>query len=79
MSLVRQGKRESFNIRQGDVVRIRAGTTAYLINRDNSRRLILAKLIVPVNAPGEFQVTFVSLITCRNFQLLVLSQSQITL
>lgn len=49
-------RRESFNIRQGDLFRIKAGTTTYMINRDNNERLVLAKLIQPVNTPGQFEV-----------------------
>lgn len=56
MSMVREERRESFNIREGDIFRIRAGTTAYLVNKGNSERLVLAKLLVPVNTPGNFEV-----------------------
>lgn len=56
MSLVHKERRESFNIRQGDLFRIKAGTTTYMINRDNNERLVLAKLIQPVNTPGQFEV-----------------------
>lgn len=51
-----QGKRESFNIKQGDIVRIRAGTTIYMINRDKNKKLRIAKLLQPVALPDEFQV-----------------------
>lgn len=54
--MVREERRESFNIREGDIFRIRAGTTAYLVNKDNNERLVLAKLIQPVNTPGNFEV-----------------------
>ncbi|KAJ9696154.1 hypothetical protein PVL29_008410 [Vitis rotundifolia] len=55
LSLVSQGKRESFNINQGDIVRIRAGTTVYMINRDKNKKLRIAKLLQPVALPDEFQ------------------------
>ncbi|KAL0458170.1 UNVERIFIED_CONTAM: Vicilin-like antimicrobial peptides 2-2 [Sesamum latifolium] len=58
ISLVRQDRRESFNIKQGDILKINAGTTAYLINRDNNERLVLAKLLQPVSTPGEFELFF---------------------
>jgi len=58
ISLIRQDRRESFNIKQGDILRIRAGTTAYLINKDNNEKLVLAKLLQPVNTPGNFEVFF---------------------
>lgn len=58
--MVREERRESFNIREGDIFRIRAGTTAYLVNKDNNERLILAKIIQPVNTPGNFEVRNIS-------------------
>ncbi|KAL3849885.1 hypothetical protein ACJIZ3_011767 [Penstemon smallii] len=58
VSLVRQEKRESFNIKQGDIMRIKAGTTSYLVNRDNKERLLLAKIVRPVNTPGQFEAFF---------------------
>ncbi|NP_001291343.1 vicilin-like antimicrobial peptides 2-2 precursor [Sesamum indicum] len=58
ISLVRQDRRESLNIKQGDILKINAGTTAYLINRDNNERLVLAKLLQPVSTPGEFELFF---------------------
>ncbi|XP_059660480.1 vicilin Cor a 11.0101 [Cornus florida] len=56
ISLVRQDKRDSFNLRCGDVLRIPAGTTIYMINRDNNQKLVLIKLLKPVSVPGEFEV-----------------------
>ncbi|XP_057780858.1 vicilin Cor a 11.0101 [Salvia miltiorrhiza] len=58
VSTVRQDRRESFNIKEGDIFRINAGTTTYFVNRDNNDRLILVKLIQPVNTPGHFQEFF---------------------
>lgn len=55
-SLNTNEKRESFNIKEGDIFRVKAGTTTYLINRDNNEKLILVKLIQPVSTPGEFEV-----------------------
>lgn len=49
-------KRESFNMEHGDVLRVPAGTTYYLMNQDNVDRLQVAKLIHPVNTPGQFRV-----------------------
>ncbi|KAK4482286.1 hypothetical protein RD792_009438 [Penstemon davidsonii] len=50
--------RESYNLKQGDIMRIKAGTTSYVINQDNDQRLILVKLIKPVNTPGNFEAFF---------------------
>ncbi|KZV22527.1 sucrose-binding protein-like [Dorcoceras hygrometricum] len=58
VSLVTKDRRESFNIKEGDILRIKAGTTAYLINRDQNERLVLAKLLQPVSTPGNFEAFF---------------------
>ncbi|CAN4093697.1 unnamed protein product [Withania somnifera] len=58
LNLVRRGKRNSFNIRPGDVIRVHAGTTVYLINRDNNEKLFIAKLLRPVFTPGQFEQFF---------------------
>ncbi|KAK4731973.1 hypothetical protein R3W88_024961 [Solanum pinnatisectum] len=58
LSLVRKGKRNSFNIGRGDVIKVCAGTTAYLINRDDNEKLVIAKLLRPVSTPGQFQHFF---------------------
>ena len=62
--MVREERRESFNIKQGDIFRIHAGTTTYLVNRDNNERLVLVKLIQPVNTPGQFEVSTTSKYPC---------------
>ncbi|GFY98810.1 hypothetical protein Acr_13g0002110 [Actinidia rufa] len=51
-------KRESFNLRLGDVMRIPAGTTVYLINRSNNEKLVIVKLLQPVSTPGHFETFF---------------------
>ncbi|KAL2556793.1 cupin family protein [Forsythia ovata] len=58
VSLVSEEKRESFNIQEGDILRISAGTTTYMINRDNHQKLVIAKLIRPVATPGYFESFF---------------------
>lgn len=58
LNLVRKGKRNSFNIRPGDVIRVHAGTTSYLINRDNNENLLIAKLLRPISTPGQFEHFF---------------------
>ncbi|KAH6796591.1 hypothetical protein C2S52_021145 [Perilla frutescens var. hirtella] len=58
VSMVQEDRRESFNIKEGDIFRIRAGTTSYLINKDNNEKLVLAKLYQPVNTPGNFEAFF---------------------
>lgn len=58
MSLMTKDRRESFNIREGDILMIKAGTIVYLINRDENERLVLAKLLQPVSTPGNFEAFY---------------------
>ncbi|XP_075492093.1 vicilin Cor a 11.0101-like [Primulina tabacum] len=58
VSLVTKDRRESFNIKEGDILRIKAGTTAYLINSDQNERLVLANLMQPVSTPGNFEAFY---------------------
>ncbi|WOH01709.1 hypothetical protein DCAR_0521094 [Daucus carota subsp. sativus] len=58
ISLLRPGGRQSVNLRVGDIIRVPAGTTTYLINSDNNEKLIIAKLIQPISTPGEFEPFF---------------------
>lgn len=54
--MVRSEKRESLNVRCGDILRIPSGTTVYLINRDNNEKLVIVKLLQPVSIPGVVEV-----------------------
>lgn len=56
ISMVRSEKRESLNVRCGDILRISSGTTVYLINRDNNEKLVIITLLQPVFKPGVLQV-----------------------
>ncbi|XP_050219262.1 vicilin Jug r 2.0101 [Mercurialis annua] len=58
ISYVLRDKRETYNLETGDVVKIPAGATVYMINHDNNEKLSLAKLFVPVNVPGRFMEYF---------------------
>ncbi|KAH9607914.1 hypothetical protein KSS87_000744 [Heliosperma pusillum] len=60
LTLVFKDRRESFNIKQGHVMVVPAGVTAYLVNRGNNEKLVLAKLINPVSNPGNFEPFFAS-------------------
>ncbi|CAI0434017.1 unnamed protein product [Linum tenue] len=48
-------KRHSFNIETGDVIRVHAGTPAYIVNKHESQKLVIINFIRPVNAPGTFE------------------------
>ncbi|EXB22118.1 Sucrose-binding protein [Morus notabilis] len=55
VTLLREEKRETFNLERGDVVHIPAGTPAYIVNRDEREKLFIVNLINPVYLPGEFE------------------------
>lgn len=67
ITLVSHERRESFNMEHGDVIRVPAGTTYYLSNQDNVDRLHVAKLLQPVNTPGQFRVLIFLLIIRKKF------------
>ncbi|CAK9147029.1 unnamed protein product [Ilex paraguariensis] len=58
ITLVLEEKRESFNLRYGDILRISAGITVHITNRDKTQRLVIAKLLQPVSIPGQLETFF---------------------
>ncbi|XP_037491418.1 vicilin Car i 2.0101 [Jatropha curcas] len=58
ITCVLRDERRSYNLEKGDVIRIPAGATLYLINRDNNEKLNMVKLMQPVNSPGNFREYF---------------------
>uniref|UniRef100_A0ACD6A8Q8 Uncharacterized protein n=1 Tax=Avena sativa TaxID=4498 RepID=A0ACD6A8Q8_AVESA len=56
--LLRKGKRESFCVREGDVMVIPAGTIVYSANTHSSRWLRVVMLLNPVSTPGRFEEFF---------------------
>ncbi|KAI3678896.1 hypothetical protein L6452_38200 [Arctium lappa] len=59
ISLINHPKsRQTFNIKRGDIFRVPAGISAYLINRNNHQKLVLAKILRSVSVPGELQTFF---------------------
>ncbi|KAJ6846500.1 globulin-1 S allele-like [Iris pallida] len=48
-------RRESHNIRKGDIIRVHAGTVFYIINNSNDQKLQIVKLVQPVSTPGQFE------------------------
>ncbi|KAJ4822088.1 hypothetical protein Tsubulata_041573, partial [Turnera subulata] len=48
-------KKESHNLEFGDVMRVPAGATIYLINPNDNEKLRVAMLLYPVNTPGKFR------------------------
>ncbi|KAK4357123.1 hypothetical protein RND71_022733 [Anisodus tanguticus] len=58
ISIAEQDEKNSFNLQQGDVIKVPAGSTVYLLNRDNNERFFVYVLAKSVNAPGQFQEYF---------------------
>ncbi|GMI98756.1 hypothetical protein HRI_003544900 [Hibiscus trionum] len=58
ISMIHEDKRRSFNIETGDIIRIRAGTPLYLINRDDNEKLFIVKLLQPVNRLDQYEVFY---------------------
>ncbi|KAG6770942.1 hypothetical protein POTOM_022285 [Populus tomentosa] len=49
-------KRETSNLECGDIFRVHADTTFYMVNRDEYEKLYVAKILFPVNLPGNYEV-----------------------
>ncbi|KAL8148888.1 vicilin Cor a 11.0101-like [Apium graveolens] len=58
VTLLRSKGSESLNLQKGDIYRIPAGTTVYLINIDKREKVEIAWLIQPISTPGEFKEFF---------------------
>ncbi|KAK9086900.1 hypothetical protein Syun_029294 [Stephania yunnanensis] len=58
VNLVRKEKRQSYNVRYGDIFKVQAGTIIYLVNNHEREDLYIVKLAVPVNTPGHFEDFF---------------------
>ncbi|XP_054791217.1 provicilin-like [Prosopis cineraria] len=55
VTIVLPNYKQSFNLKQYDVLRVPAGAICYTINRANNQDLQLIKLALPVNIPGQFE------------------------
>ncbi|KAH9622207.1 hypothetical protein KSS87_003968 [Heliosperma pusillum] len=58
ISLVFEKKRESFNIEKGHLMVIPAGVTFYIINRDDTHKLVLSMFVSSIANPGDFAPFF---------------------
>ena len=65
ITLLRKENKDSYNLRKGDILRVEAGTTLYIINRDNKEQLFIARLMETISVPGQFQVKF----TCMDLMV----------
>nr|GMD12145.1 vicilin-like antimicrobial peptides 2-2 [Ipomoea batatas] len=57
VAVIRQDGKESFNIYEGDVLRIPPGTTTYIVNTDNVKKVPLEFFILirSISTPGRFE------------------------
>lgn len=68
LTLVMKDTKQSFKIENGDVIRVPAGATTYLINNHTTENLSLVHLFQPVNTPDLFEVIkFLFLFSFSNF------------
>lgn len=51
-------KRETSNLECGDIFRVHADTTFYMVNRDEYEKLYVAKILFPVNLPGNYEAFY---------------------
>ncbi|CAB4292082.1 unnamed protein product [Prunus armeniaca] len=58
LTFVMKDTKESFKIENGDVIRVPAGATTYLINNHTTENLSLVQLFQPVNTPDLFEEFF---------------------
>ncbi|KAF3327556.1 vicilin-like antimicrobial peptides 2-2 [Carex littledalei] len=58
VTVLKKEEKESHEIRQGDIMKVDAGSVVYVINSDSREKLIIVKLINPVSTPGKFEAFF---------------------
>lgn len=58
IGFVTDTENESFQITKGDVVRVPSSVTHFFANTNGTVPLRLAKIAVPANVPGHFQVLY---------------------
>ncbi|KAG9451955.1 hypothetical protein H6P81_004859 [Aristolochia fimbriata] len=50
--------KQTYNLEQGDVIRVHAGTTVYITNRDRNEKLQIVKLFQTVSTPGRYEAFY---------------------
>ncbi|KAI4349485.1 hypothetical protein L6164_010068 [Bauhinia variegata] len=58
IGLVKEEGTERFNLQPGDIMRVPAGATVFMVNRDEREKLFIAKFHMPVSIPGEFEAFY---------------------
>ncbi|RYQ84157.1 hypothetical protein Ahy_B10g103097 isoform B [Arachis hypogaea] len=56
IGLVREDKTDRFNLEDGDMMRVAAGTLVYFVNKNENQNLVLAYLFIPLTTPGDYKV-----------------------
>ncbi|QHO45899.1 hypothetical protein HN51_015443 [Arachis hypogaea] len=55
IGLVREDKTDRFNLEDGDMMRVAAGTLVYFVNKNENQNLVLANLFIPLTTPGDYK------------------------
>ena len=58
ITLIHEYQRHKFELEEGVLFRLPAGTTYYVVNSDNRESLNIAQLLLPVSNPGRFEPFF---------------------
>ncbi|CAL9122740.1 unnamed protein product [Musa textilis] len=58
ITLICEEKKETHELRRGDILEAPAGAIIYMINKDSNEKLVLIKLLHPVSTPGRFEVFY---------------------
>jgi len=55
LTVIENGEKRSYTVRQGDVLVAPAGSIMHLANTDGRRKLVIAKILHTISVPGKFQ------------------------
>ncbi|KAK1599254.1 hypothetical protein QYE76_008157 [Lolium multiflorum] len=55
LTVIENGEKRAYTVRQGDVVAAQAGSIMHLANTDGRRKLIIVKILNTISVPGQFQ------------------------
>lgn len=59
ITLLHEERRESHDIKRGDIMRVPAGVIVYAINKASNERLRVAMLLHPISTPGQIEVDWI--------------------
>uniref|UniRef100_A0ACD5ZYY5 Uncharacterized protein n=1 Tax=Avena sativa TaxID=4498 RepID=A0ACD5ZYY5_AVESA len=55
LTVIENGEKRSYTVRQGDVIVAPAGSIMHLANTDGRRKLVIAKILHTISVPGKFE------------------------